>query len=163
MSKFERLMSVLDEFHTQLGDETNDDMTKLRIGWASAKRDYEEALASKSATKSAIAQGLEQGIRELPQILQKLPEPTRSRANLALIESIKRHAPDIQAKDQERLAKVVQRGRIRSESEYYLVRHQIDLLEGLPAESSRLAVLYKLEGIFNGSVGASTSFLGTQT
>jgi hypothetical protein len=150
MSKFERLMSVFDEFHNHLGGETNDVIAKLRVGWASAKCDYEEMLASKAVTRSAIAQGLEQGIREMPQILQELPEPTRSRANHALMASINRHAPDIHAKDQERLAKVVQRGRIRSESEYYLVRHQIDLLEGLPAESARLAVLYKLEGSFKG-------------
>jgi hypothetical protein len=150
MSKFERLMSVFDEFHALLGDETHDVIAKLRAAWTSAKRDYEEALATKAVTKSGIAQGLEQGIRELPLILQKLPAQTRSRANHALTASIERHAPEMQAKDQERLEKVVQRGRIRSESEYYLVRHHIDLLEGLPTESARLAVLYKLEGGFNG-------------
>lgn len=155
MSKFERLTAVFDDFHSQLEGETHDMIVKLRAVWASAKSDYARALAARTVTKSAIAQGLEQGVRELPLILQSLPDQIRSRANRALSASIGRHAPDMQARDQARLAKVVERGRIRSESEYYLVRHEIDVLEESRTEAPALAKLYELEASFMGQATAA--------
>lgn len=150
MTKFERLSAVFDDFHSQMIVETDELLIHLRVGWVSAKRDHEQMLSARTVTKSAIAQGLEQGLRELPLAFQKLPPEKRALANRALSSSVHRHAPDMLIKDQERLSKVLARGKIRTEAEYHLIRHQIDALEGIPENSSTLAKLYELEGKFHG-------------
>ena len=150
MTKFDRLSAVFDDFHSQMSEETDELIIKLRVGWVGAKHDYEQMLSARTATKSVIAQGLEQGIRELPLVFQSLPAEKRALANRALSFSVHRHAPDFPIKDQERLTKVFERGSIRTEAEYYLIRHQIDVLEGSPKDSLTLAKLYELESKFHG-------------
>ena len=148
MTKFDRLTAVLDEFHQQLGNEQHEFIVRLNESWENAKRDYVLALEAGVVTKSAIASGIEQGIRETPLLLRVLPEQLRSFANQALSSALQRHAPDLQAKELERLRKIIERGKIKGESEYYLVRHHIDALEGMPGESALLPALYKLEDAF---------------
>ncbi len=148
MTKFDRLTAVLDDFHHQLATEPNEVFGKLRHAWAAAKQDYANALAMGAVTKSAIASGLEQGIRETPLVLCSLPKEVRVSANRALALAINRHAPDFHKKDQERLAKIISRGSVKSEAEYHLVRHQIDVLEVTIGEASTLSTLYALENGF---------------
>ncbi|KGM38520.1 hypothetical protein JY96_21675 [Aquabacterium sp. NJ1] len=148
MTRFDRLTAVLDDFHRQLESEQHELIVRLRTGWALAKRDYSQALQAGTVTKSVIASGIEQGIREMPLLLQALPEQVRVVASQALCSALQQYAPDVQAKDMERLKKVVARGKIKGESEYYLVRHHIDALEGTPSDSALLSTLYALEDAF---------------
>lgn len=148
MTKFDRLTAVLDEFHRQLEGEQHEFIVRLRAGWALAKRGYSQALQTGTVTKSVIASGIEQGIRETPLLLQALPEQVRVAASQALSSALQQHAPDVQAKEIERLEKIVARGKIKRESEYYLVRHHIDALEGTPGDSALLSTLYALEDAF---------------
>lgn len=145
MSKFDRLTAVLDDFHDQLAQEPHELIGRLRNAWESSKQEYAKVLAAGSVTKSVIASGLEQGLCETPLVLQSLPKEVRIASNRALASAITRHAPDFRAKDQERLAKIIARGAIKSESEYYLVRHQIDVLEDANSDTSMLSTLYALE------------------
>jgi predicted urease superfamily metal-dependent hydrolase len=148
MTKFDRLTAVLDDFHRQLETEQHEFIVRLRQGWASAKRDYAKALQARAVTRSVIASGIEQGIRETPMLLQALPEHVRVFASQALSSALQRHAPDLHAKDLERLNKIVAKGKIKGESEYHLVRHHIDTLEGTAEGSALLSTLYALEDAF---------------
>lgn len=149
MTKFDRLTAVLNDFHQLLENEQHELIVRLNESWEKAKQDYKLALEAGVVTKSAIASGLEQGIRETPLLLRTLPEQIRSLANQALSSALQRHAPDLYSKELERLQKIIARGRIKSESEYYLVRYHIDALEGTPSDSNLLSSLYALEDAFH--------------
>lgn len=56
-------------------------------------------------------------------------------------------------KDAEKLARTRARGAIRSENEYYLVRHHVDLLELRPHQEEELRQLYELIDCFEASGG----------
>ena len=46
------------------------------------------------------------------------------------------------------MKKVLARGKIRSETEFYCVRHEIDVLEGEPSRRKELVNLYALVDAF---------------
>lgn len=105
------------------------------------------------APRSALAAGLEQGLREMPTLLKSIHPEARKRAIEALSAAIVARYPDFLAKDAERLARIRARGAIRSENEYYLVRHHVDLLELRPQQEEDLRLLYELIDRFEASGG----------
>ncbi|CAD6874801.1 hypothetical protein [Methylomonas fluvii] len=113
--------------------------------WESYKRQVLGLLAAKMVKKSVIAAGLEQGLREL----REFPPGAKQvgPAAVALERAIELEYPEFLREDEERLSKALKRGSIRTEREYYLVRHAIDREEGSP--SDRLAALYKLADNFD--------------
>jgi hypothetical protein len=100
--------------------------------------------------RSALAAGLEQGLRDIPMLLQSISPEARKSAAQALAEATSTNFPDFLAKDAERLAKIKARGSIRSENEYFLIRHQVDLLEGKPTQEQEILLLYELVEKFEG-------------
>ena len=58
--------------------------------------------------------------------------------------ALREHLPSFAAEQDERLAKVVARGSIRSEREFYLVRHAIDNAESGMQPPAELSSLYSL-------------------
>ena len=86
-------------------------------------------------------------------LLKSIPPEARKRAIEALSAAIVARYPDFLAKDAERLARIRARGAIRSENEYYLVRHHVDLLELRPHQEEELRLLYELIDRFEASGG----------
>jgi hypothetical protein len=119
---------------------------RLVSNWRSVRLQYAEFKGK--VKPSDLAGGLEQGLRETPQILQSLDPVVRERAMVALRTAVTRHYPGFVAKEQEWLEGALKRGRIINESEYYLLRHAIDELEGTESNPNRLQRLYKLCGEF---------------
>ena len=68
----------------------------------------------------------------------------RAQVVVALQDAISSEYPEFLAQDQQRLEKVLSRGRIRTEAEFYLVRHQLDLLEGVQGSEAALDKMYAL-------------------
>lgn len=139
--KLTRLVAAFDQFHNVIAQLDDPTANRLVESWAGVRRQYVTAVA---APRSALAAGMEQGLRETPMLLQSMPSKARRSAVQALAEAISTHCPDVLAKDAERLAKIKARGSIRSENEYYLIRHQVDLLEGEPTQEQELRLLYEL-------------------
>ena len=77
-------------------------------------------------------------------LLQSMHSEARKCAVQALAAATSAHYPDFLVMDAERLAKIMTRGSIRGESEFYLVRHHVDLLEGEPSQEEELRLLYEL-------------------
>lgn len=71
------------------------------------------------------------------------PEPRKVAAD-ALTTAITAHYPEFLTKDAARLDHVKARGFIRSKSEFYLVRHHVDILEGAAGREAELAQFYEL-------------------
>jgi hypothetical protein len=142
-SKYEQLSAVFERFHEELGKLPDERAAQLCASWEKGKRWYADLLASRQATRSQLAAGLEQGLRETPQILESMPPLYRQVALKALASALEAEYPAFLEQDQVRLAKIRARGSIRDESEYYLVRNRIDLLEG-SGEEAELVELYCL-------------------
>lgn len=97
-----------------------------------------------SVTRSQIAAGLEQGLRDLSMVVAGQPEEVRSAAISAYRDAIQIEYPDFIEKNKQRLAKVLKRGSVRSESEWYLLQHRVDEIEGTTEHEEELGLLYKL-------------------
>lgn len=94
--------------------------------------------------RSAFVAGLEQGLREIPSLLSELPEVERRLALKTLSRVVESMVPGFFEKNRETLGKIVARGKIKNEDEWYLIRHCVDEIEGDSSQLLRLAELYKL-------------------
>jgi len=139
--KLTKLVAVFDQFHNVIAQLNDPTAERLVENWAGVRRQY---VAPLGAPRSALAAGMEQGLRETPMLLQSMPSEARKSAVQALAEATSSHYPDFLAQDAERLAKIKARGSIRTENEFYLIRHQVDLLEGEPSQEHELRLLYEL-------------------
>ncbi|SEL77532.1 hypothetical protein SAMN05216359_11694 [Roseateles sp. YR242] len=148
LDKLARLLAVFDEFHHAL--EGLDDSTSRRLAenWAGVRPQYAEPPAG--IPRSALAAGMEQGLRETPMLMQAMNPEARRHAAKALASATLAHYPDFLAKTAERITKVKARGSIRGESEFHLIRSRVDELEGASGQSIDLQQLYKLLDAYEG-------------
>lgn len=145
--RFDQLCAVAERFHSELAALTDDCAADLCSNWQRIKLFYAEAQLSRRPTRSQLAGGLEQGLREMPELLAALPAASRQFALRALAAAFRAEYPAFMQKDHELLARIRAHKSIRNESEYYLVRYHIDLLEGNSA-SGELAELYGLADVY---------------
>jgi len=145
--KLTKLVAVFDQFYEAIAQLDDPTAKRLVESWACIRHQYVQPT---SAPRSAFASGVEQGFRETPMLLQSMPTEARKCAVQAFAAATSVHYPDFLDKEAERLAKIRARGYIRSENEFYLVRHQVDLLEGEPSQEEELRLLYELVDRFEG-------------
>ena len=143
--KLTKLVAVFDQFHSVIAQLNDPTAKRLVENWSGVRNQY---VAPAGVPRSALASGMEQGLRETPMLLQSMSAEARKSAAQALAEATSSHYPDFPAKDAERLAKIKARGNIRSESEFHLIRYQVDLLEGEPSQQQEVRLLYELVGKF---------------
>ena len=141
-SRLRSLVAFYDAFHQALQREADPQAQKLCASWASVKPQY--VGSSSAGTPSQLAAGLEQGLRELPMLFKPMSARCRAAASQALASALHEHLPSFAAKQDERLAKLVARGSIRSEREFYLVRHAIEIAESDMQPPPVLSALYSL-------------------
>jgi len=82
------------------------------------------------APKSEIAKGLEQGINDLSLLIEDLEPNFRSKAFGAFYESVNSVNPDYFEKQNAKIQRVIKRSKIKTESEFYLLRNRLDRIEG---------------------------------
>lgn len=99
-------------------------------------------------TSAQIATGLEQGLREMPALVGEVDIHWRGAVSKALHDAIAAEYPEFLHLETARLEKVMARGKIRTEAEFYLVKHWIAVLEGEPELSGQLRGLYALVETF---------------
>jgi len=139
--KLTKLIAVFDQFYNsmmQLDDPTS---KRLIENWNGIRHNYVNPV---SASRSALAAGMEQGLREKSLLLQSMHAELRKEAAEALEAAIAENYPEFLAKDADRITKIKTRGAIRSDNEFYLVRHHADLLESNPSQQEELQLLYQL-------------------
>ncbi len=145
--KLIKLVAIFDQFHNFIAHLDDPTAKRLVENWEGVRRAY---VTPVGVPPSALAAGLEQGLRDIPMLLQSISPEARKSAAQALAEATSTNFPDFLAKDAERLAKIKARGSIRSENEYLLIRHQVDLLEGKPTQEQEILLLYELVEKFEG-------------
>ena len=150
--KLEKLIAVYEHFAQEIETIPDPWASKLAKQSNSVRAAVERALGKEpGATRSQFAAGLEQGLRDTPDFIAMISPEWRAQVAKALNHAVKTAYPEFIAKDAERLKKIQARGRIRTESEYYLIRHKIDVLEGT-SDTDLLTELYKLADSFGSKV-----------
>lgn len=84
--------------------------------------------------KSEIAKGLEQGVNDLPLLIDDLEPPIRSAALAAYWDTLDSVIPDYAERLAKNIQRILKRGYIKSESEFYLLRNRLDQIEGSGSE-----------------------------
>ena len=80
----------------------------------------------------------------MPNLISEVDVQWRWAVSRALHEALAAEYPKFLALDAKRLERILARGKIRTETEFYLVRHQIDVLEGEPELGEELRKLCAL-------------------
>jgi hypothetical protein len=149
MSKLEKLCVAYEQFGRALREMPADTpeavvrmCTDIRGFVASARE------RTPRPTPSQIAAGLEQGWREMLDMLSDVPREQRSAIAKAWFVACENAYPEFLADEERQLARVLERGKIRTEAEFYRIRHEVDVLEGQPDKQSELHRLYALIGDF---------------
>lgn len=140
--KLSKLVALYDDLHIGLAKVEDERALRLCESWKKIRPMYAEPTGKHP--RSALATGMEQGLRETPMLLKSLPSGMRMQAAKALDTAIATHYPEFNEKEQARLEKIKARGKIRSEREFYLARHQVDVLEGNVQRAEELPKWYAL-------------------
>ena len=143
ITRYDKLLATFEDLIAAISDVQEPMIAVFRSSWESTKNGYEQALRS-GATKSQIASGMEQGLRELPMLFREVGGDHRSRLLNVLHSAVAKNFPEFFKKDATLLASVGERKKIRNAREYYLVRHRIDELEGDASNFGERERLYKL-------------------
>ena len=131
-SKFDQYNEIVRRLVGKLAVIDNDDIRNLMNAYQDSNNQISEWLNSGKApvSKSKIAIGLEQGINELPSFFEELPPEQRAAAFDIYYDVLNDVIPGYKKKLIERISRIQSRGYIRGESEYYLIREQLELVEG---------------------------------
>ena len=140
--KLSKLVALYDQLHSELAAVEDERAVRLCESWKKIRPMYAEPTGEHP--RSALATGMEQGLRETPMLLKSLPPAMRMQAAKSLDVAIATHYPEFNEKEQARLEKIKARGKIRGESEFYLARHQVDVLEGKLQRAEELREWYAL-------------------
>ena len=143
ITRYDKLLATFEDLIAAISDVQEPMIAVLCSSWESTKNGYEQALRS-GATKSQIASGMEQGLRELPMLFHEVSGEHRARLLNVLHIAVAKNFPEFFKKDAALLASIVERKKIRNAREYYLVRHRIDELEGDASNFGERERLYKL-------------------
>ena len=150
--KLEKLIAVYEHFGQEIEAIPDPWASKLAKQSNAVRASVERTLGKEpGATKSQFAAGLEQGLRDTPDFIALVSPDWRAHVAKALNGAVLTAYPEFLAKDAERLEKIRSRGKIRTESEYYLIRHKIDVLEG-SGDTGLLTELYALVDSFGSKV-----------
>lgn len=149
--KLSKLVAIYDALHSVLTTVEGERALQLRENWEKARPTY--AVPTGEFPRSALAAGMEQGLREEPMLLRALPAEARVRAAKALAAAIETHYPEFEEKEHVRLEKIKARGRIRGDNEFCLARHQVGLLEGNEQRTNELREWYALVDEFQARRG----------
>ena len=151
-NKLEKLIAIYEQFGQEIEAIPDPWASKLAKQSNAVRTTVERSLCKEpGATRSQFAAGLEQGLRDTPDFIAMISPEWRAQVAKALNCAIQTVYPEFISKDAERLEKIRARGRIRTDSEYYLIRHKIDVLEGT-SDTGLLTELYKLADSFGSKV-----------
>lgn len=98
-----------------------------------------------------VADGLEQALDEMPDLMADVSPDWRWAISRAWHEALVTEYPEFLDAEAERVSQLRSRGTIRTEAEFHLVRHRIDVLEAEPELGEELRALYALRASYGAS------------
>ena len=152
--KLEALINVYKELAEELGKLNSPDLEPLLNSWSVSLGQVNEIINNpdNAIKPSQIASGFEQGLRDTHLMLGDLNAQYRSSAIDIFYKVVGLHLPSFFQKSKAQLDRIVAKGNIKNENEWYLVRHRVDEIEGQSNNEAELEVLNELLGKFEASV-----------
>ena len=126
-TKLQTLVAVLDQCHAALANVPGDSAEAFIANWKDIRSSCVNGMLG--VRPSEWAAGLEQGLREMPMRFQAVEPSQRSMFAGTLNAAVHAEFPDFLLLQEQRLSKILGRGRIKSESDFMLVRHAINVAE----------------------------------
>jgi len=141
-TKIRSITSALDRFHRNLADIPDKIARELVEHWQSMRPPH--LSATPGVDTSALAIGLEQRLWDLTISVAAFAPDHRAFGARALLDAIETEYPAFLKDWQARLDRIMERGKIRNESDYSLVRAAMDMAEKDTVEP---ALLEKMNGM----------------
>lgn len=131
-TKFDAYFEICQELVAELSGLGSKELQPLIDGFSKSieKIGVWEADNNFPVPKSEIAKGLEQGVNELPQFFEEIEPGLRANAFHAYYSAVNAVIPGYQEKLANRIQRIIRRGKIKTESEFYLLRNRLDQIEG---------------------------------
>ena len=144
-TKLEKLVAVYECFGNAISVIPDEWAEKLSKSSKSVSVMYSSVTSGeRKINRSEMASGLEQGLRDTPDFIAMVSPQWRVQVAKSYRLAIEQKYPEFLAEDEQKLIKIRERGRINTESEYYLVRHLVDVHEGNLVSAPLLHELYLL-------------------
>ncbi|NRQ41688.1 hypothetical protein HRH59_03770 [Rheinheimera sp. YQF-2] len=152
--KLETLVNVYKELAEELGKLNSPELEPLLNSWSVSLGQVNEIISNpdNAIKPSQLASGFEQGLRDMHLMLSDLNVQYRSPAIGVFYKIVGLHLPGFFQKSKAQLQRIVAKGQIKNENEWYLVRHRVDEIECQLNNEAELAVLNELLGNFEASV-----------
>jgi len=96
MTKFDRYLKAYFDLSDELKNLDNETIRELVKGWEQSLKQIEDFVTSKKVTKSQMVSGLEQGLREIPEIICDLPSPIKEQALLMYNQAVLKTIPELE-------------------------------------------------------------------
>ncbi|MDP2595470.1 hypothetical protein [Alteromonas stellipolaris] len=131
-TKFDVYFEICQKLVAELSDLESKELQPLIDGFSDSIEKISVWVANNSfpAPKSVIATGLEQGVNELPMFFEEMKPSLREAAFQTYYSTLNEIVPNYQEKLSSRVQRIIKRGKIKSESEFYLLRNRLDQIEG---------------------------------
>ena len=129
--KIQHLVETYDKIYIALKVLDHPTIDRLADLWVQARKKYVDVLENRvmGVKSSALIVGLEQGLRELPLIIDGLPALVAKEAQIVYQKIMAIEWPNLLENDAVVIKRIVESGDIKSESEYRLVKLFIDRIE----------------------------------
>ena len=152
--KLETLINLYKELAEELGKLNSPELEPLLNSWSISLGQVNEIINNpdNAIKPSQIASGFEQGLRDAHLMLSDLNAQYRSSAIEIFYKVVGSHLPSFFQKSKAQLDRIVAKGQIKNENEWYLVRHRVDEIEGQSSSDAELELLNELLGKFEASV-----------
>lgn len=148
-TRLEKLLAVYEKFGSAISKIPDNSAQQLYATCAGlAKKAAARVAELEAAVSGPMATGLEQGLRDVPDFIVAVAPEWRPQVAQGFLTAVSAEYPEFFEKDAKRLEKIQTRGKIDSESEFYLVRHHVERLEGRSESVVQLDVLNRLMGDF---------------
>lgn len=95
MAKFDKCMKAYLELRDEFKKLENETIQDLVKSWDLSFKQIEGFLTSKKVTKSQMVSGLEQGLREIPELIADLPNPIKEMALSKYNQVVSKTIPDL--------------------------------------------------------------------
>ena len=152
-NKVELIAAALDRFHRNLAGIPDKAARELLGHWESMRPLH---LASTSGVNSsALAIGLEQRLWDLTLSVAAFTPEYRAFGARALLDAIEKEYPAFLKDWQARLDRIMERGKLRNESDYSMMRAAIDMAETDKVEPALLSRMTRMLEAFEAREGAA--------
>jgi hypothetical protein len=129
MTKTDKILAAYERFGAAISS-IPDARAEVLYRTSAGARDFVAGARARDpkVKSSMVSAGLEQGLRETPELIREVAPEWRSAVARAFYDALSQHYPEFLVLEAERLKKVLLRGKVRSEAEYHRVRHEIDIV-----------------------------------